>query len=144
MKHNLTQEKSSTFKFMSMSRFKTKEPLLMSSIKFSTNLIILRYKVLHNIAIPQDASVVDCCISFLQEFDKYNAKQLKAIPKQGVKWKPPNRDCLKINVDAATSSERNGMGLGVVIRDHNGGVITSGMVYKNHCFGALAVELFAI
>lgn len=104
----------------------------------------LRNKVLHNIAIPQDAFAVDWCISFLQEFDKCSAKLVQPNPRQRAKWKPPDSDFLKINVDAATNSEKNGVGHGVVMRDHNGSVIASRMAFKNYCFGALAAELVAI
>lgn len=40
-------------------------------------------------------------------------------------WTPPPLGCLKINVDAATDTERQCSGLGVLIRDSTGKCITA-------------------
>ena len=40
-------------------------------------------------------------------------------------WNPPQRGYVKVNVDAATNSEKQLSGLGAVIRDENGNVIAA-------------------
>ena len=41
------------------------------------------------------------------------------------KWHPPNSDMVKINCNGATFKEQKKSGIGVVIRDNNGLVMTS-------------------
>ena len=40
-------------------------------------------------------------------------------------WNPPQRGYFKVNVDAATNSEKQISGLGAVIRDENGNVLAA-------------------
>ncbi|PON79280.1 Ribonuclease H-like domain containing protein, partial [Parasponia andersonii] len=47
---------------------------------------------------------------------------LAPITKRDYKWKPLERDCLKLNIDASTISGFRRIGIGAVIRDHRGRV----------------------
>ena len=49
----------------------------------------------------------------------------KLVHRNHVRWRPPNTDELKVNYDGAIFSEDGRAGLGVVIRNSKGTIITS-------------------
>ncbi|CAL1414842.1 unnamed protein product [Linum trigynum] len=57
---------------------------------------------------------------WLNEYLEYQQQGLEVTPRQVARWKPPETADFKINVDAATLTGA-GTGLGVVVRDRNGG-----------------------
>ena len=46
-------------------------------------------------------------------------------PPQHIKWKPPNPNCLKVNFDGVVFREENMAGVGVIIHNEKGQIITS-------------------
>ena len=59
-------------------------------------------------------------------------------------WNPPQRGCFKVNVDAATNSEKQLSGLGAVIRDENGNVIAAAIKVSRFYGEAAYAEAEAI
>ena len=45
--------------------------------------------------------------------------------KKHTRWKPPDRDCYKVNYNRAIFEQQGKAGLGVVIRNSNGEVVAS-------------------
>ncbi|XP_023886226.1 uncharacterized protein LOC111998354 [Quercus suber] len=75
-----------------------------------------------------------CCPSDLigaqekEKFKEFTATipaKLATIPRQRTKWKPPDARSFKMNFDGAIFRQENKSGIGVVIRDDTGAVITS-------------------
>ncbi|KAF7822040.1 putative ribonuclease H-like domain, reverse transcriptase zinc-binding domain-containing protein [Senna tora] len=60
-----------------------------------------------------------------------------------VKWKPPSKDVLKLNVDAATDIERSKGAIAVVVRDDLGDLLT-GLAKRIACLSALQAESLAL
>lgn len=59
-------------------------------------------------------------------------------------WNPPQRGFFKVNVDAATNSEKQLSGLGAVIRDENGNVIAAAIKVSRFYGEAAYAEAEAI
>ena len=59
-------------------------------------------------------------------------------------WNPPQRGYFKVNVDAATNSEKQISGLGAVIRDENGNVIAVAIKVSKYFGEAAYAEVEAI
>ena len=59
-------------------------------------------------------------------------------------WNPPQRGYFKVNVDAATNSEKQISGLGAVIRDENGNVIAAAIKVSRFYGEAAYAEAEAI
>uniref|UniRef100_A0A803NU06 RNase H type-1 domain-containing protein n=1 Tax=Cannabis sativa TaxID=3483 RepID=A0A803NU06_CANSA len=53
------------------------------------------------------------------------ANSSSATVQQVAKWQPPQLNGFKMNVDAATNEEQKKLGIGALIRDHNGVVIAA-------------------
>nr|POE68674.1 hypothetical protein CFP56_72709 [Quercus suber] len=60
-----------------------------------------------------------------KEFTATIPAKLATIPRQRTKWKPPDARSFKMNFDGAIFRQENKSGIGVVIRDDTGAVITS-------------------
>ncbi|KQK16103.2 hypothetical protein BRADI_1g26757v3 [Brachypodium distachyon] len=59
------------------------------------------------------------------------------------RWKPPNADSVKLNVDGSFSSNDGSAGVGLVLRDHRGNLMISACCNLPQCNDALEAELAA-
>ena len=60
-----------------------------------------------------------------REFQCLQPTTLKMQHRKHTTWKPPNKDCYKVNYDGAIFEQQGKVGLGVVIRNSNGEVMAS-------------------
>ncbi|KAK3219281.1 hypothetical protein Dsin_013251 [Dipteronia sinensis] len=86
-----------------------------------------RNQLVHHVEARSDEDIVEWAGNFLDEFRKAEeGKSDKSIvPKfnQNTRWGGPLDGMLKINTDAAVCSNRKIIGIGIVIRDHEGCVL---------------------
>ena len=61
----------------------------------------------------------------LEEFTTTIPAKPATMPRQRMKWKPPDARSFKINFDGTIFKQENKSGIGVVIRDHTGAVTAS-------------------
>ncbi|CAL1414046.1 unnamed protein product [Linum trigynum] len=80
---------------------------------------------------------------WLLQYLEYQSATMATGPRQAILWKPPDRADFKINVDAATFTGA-GTGLGVVIRDKNGGCCFAGVRRSRTQWTAELAEIQAI
>ena len=55
----------------------------------------------------------------------------------------PEEGCLKINVDAACSPFKDGMGMWTIIRNHNGDGVAAATEFRHGCYVGEGGEIFA-
>uniref|UniRef100_A0A803PLQ2 RNase H type-1 domain-containing protein n=1 Tax=Cannabis sativa TaxID=3483 RepID=A0A803PLQ2_CANSA len=98
-----------------------------------------RNKVVHGGTPRQPAAIVNYAVRFLEDFTRARkstppaaatsseipATSSTATVQQAAKWQPPQFNGFKMNVDAATNEEQKKLGIGALIRDHNGTVIAA-------------------
>uniref|UniRef100_A0A803Q3I7 RNase H type-1 domain-containing protein n=1 Tax=Cannabis sativa TaxID=3483 RepID=A0A803Q3I7_CANSA len=98
-----------------------------------------RNKVVHGGSPRQPAAIVTYAIRFHEDFSR--ARQVPSpatvdsnqppatltppTVQQAPKWQPPPNNCFKLNVDAATNVDQKKLGIGAIIRDHNGSVVAA-------------------
>ncbi|XP_050289981.1 uncharacterized protein LOC126728155 [Quercus robur] len=70
--------------------------------------------------------VVSRALDFLREFIDIQKHPLhRPVPKEVIKWSPPDESVYKINFNGAVFEEQGSAGLGVVVRDSTGLVISA-------------------
>ncbi|KAM6589363.1 hypothetical protein CsatA_011968 [Cannabis sativa] len=98
-----------------------------------------RNKVVHSGSPRQPAAIVQYAVRFHEDFSRarqvpspatVDSNQPPATPipptvQQAPKWQPPPINCFKLNVDAATNVDQKKLGIGAIIRDHNGFVVAA-------------------
>ncbi|KAG2712768.1 hypothetical protein I3760_04G141500 [Carya illinoinensis] len=72
-------------------------------------------------------------------FDVSNQKINKVV-----RWHPPPNDFLKLNIDGATFLEYSVVGIGVVLRDHNGEVVVACSKVEKEVSSAEFIEAIAL
>uniref|UniRef100_A0A803P4T9 Uncharacterized protein n=1 Tax=Cannabis sativa TaxID=3483 RepID=A0A803P4T9_CANSA len=98
-----------------------------------------RNKVVHGGTPRQPTAIVNYAVRFLEDFTRarkcsppaaaisseFPATSSTATVQQAAKWQPPQLNGFKMNVDAATNEEHKKLGIGALIRDHNGTVLAA-------------------
>ena len=83
-------------------------------------------------------------MDYLEEFQVANHKIQVKKPVTDIGWSVPHPPCLKINVDGAVFERQRCVGIGVVVRDHFGGV-RAALSRKFHgLLGPLEIEAKAM
>uniref|UniRef100_A0A803NSH2 RNase H type-1 domain-containing protein n=1 Tax=Cannabis sativa TaxID=3483 RepID=A0A803NSH2_CANSA len=73
-----------------------------------------------------------------------NAAAMKARPTEGVPWKPPLLNKLKLNVDATINTADKILGIGAIIRIHDGQVVAALSKPVQGCFRSDEMEAKAL
>uniref|UniRef100_A0A803QHU6 Reverse transcriptase domain-containing protein n=1 Tax=Cannabis sativa TaxID=3483 RepID=A0A803QHU6_CANSA len=98
-----------------------------------------RNKVVHGGSSRLHAAIINYAIRFHEDFiraknvvppaavcsNKQPATTPSATIQHVAKWKPPLYNGFKLNVDAATNVDQKKLGVGAIIRDHNGVVVAA-------------------
>ena len=79
----------------------------------------------------------------MEDFLNLNHEQ-QASPQSPAWWHAPDNGILKANTDGATFENDGGLGIGVVIRDHNGNFIAGRSCRTQGNFSAEVIEALAI
>ncbi|CAI9785388.1 unnamed protein product [Fraxinus pennsylvanica] len=85
----------------------------------------------------------DTALGMLESYSKARKTNNSQIRKH-FKWKPPDFNFLKLNVDGATFKELDKAGIGAVLRDHSGQVIMAMSKIENSVEESEVIELLAI
>jgi ribonuclease HI len=88
------------------------------------------------------------CASNQLESAKSNGEAVRQVgqrrsPQDRERWKKPSREFLKCNWDAAIDSDEMRMGVGVVIKNHEGEVVAAKCCTKPHITDPLVAEIVA-
>ncbi|PNT67131.1 hypothetical protein BRADI_3g21421v3 [Brachypodium distachyon] len=81
-----------------------------------------------------------CAYSIRSKGDQKRDGHLKS---GDARWKPPDVDSVKLNMDGSFSPDNGSAGIGIVLHNHRGEVIFSACSSIPHCTGALKAELKA-
>ncbi|XP_038704726.1 uncharacterized protein LOC120000672 [Tripterygium wilfordii] len=85
---------------------------------------------------------------YMAEYDQARASRNLPRPEQSVqeavKWAPPSSGTIKLSVDRAVFNEAHAIGVGAVIRDHNGQVCAALSECMAGAFGPQVVKAYAL
>ncbi|KAM6563586.1 hypothetical protein CsatB_023584 [Cannabis sativa] len=73
-----------------------------------------------------------------------NSAAFKTRPTEGIPWKPPSLHKLKLNVDVAVNTVDKILGVGAIVRDHDGQVVAALSKPIQGCFRSDEMEAKAL
>jgi ribonuclease HI len=94
-------------------------------------------------------SLMQCQLNSFHAEDKgkrcalIGSSQLERVARLEKKWVPPDPGWMKINVDGAFLPDSGVAAIGVIIRDHGGGIKLSAWRLLRHCRDAVEAEVVA-
>ena len=105
----------------------------------------VRNKSLHGEKVHFSRDLVEWCYKYIDDYKKVNSSH-KPGKNDSVKskWRPPQHDCFKINVDASISKGHIGCSVATVLRNEKGSIIEARSRYFHRAFSPLVAELYAI
>ncbi|CAL1411208.1 unnamed protein product [Linum trigynum] len=91
----------------------------------------------------EEWEVVGRALSYWEEYASYHKREEQVKETEAVTWKRPPTGWVKANVDAAVI-EGQGTGLGMVLRDENGGFLRAAVRRERRCWPPEIAEMKAV